>query len=387
MAKIKMTTPIVEMDGDEMTRILWKMIKDHLLEPFIELNTEYYDLGLEHRNETDDQVTVDSANATKKYKVAVKCATITPNAARMTEYDLKEMWKSPNGTIRAILDGTVFRTPIKVKGIEPCVKNWEMPITIARHAYGDVYKNSEMKVPGAGKAELVFTDKDGKEVRELIHEFDGEGIVTAADIQADPDIEILNPDLVIAHLNGGADSKLYMELTITKGRGYVSAEKNKNPDLPIGVIAIDSIYTPVERVNMTVQDTRVGQVTDFDKLTLDVYTNGTLVPDEAVSLAAKVLSEHLSLFIDLSENAKTAEIMVEKEDNEKEKVLEMSIDELELSVRSFNCLKRAGINTVEELCNRTSEDMMKVRNLGRKSLEEVLAKLKELGLQLNPSDE
>ena len=211
--------------------------------------------------------------------------------------------------------------------------------------------------------------------------------MTAADIQADPDIEILNPDLVIAHLNGGADSKLYMELTITKGRGYVSAEKNKNPDLPIGVIAIDSIYTPVERVNMTVQDTRVGQVTDFDKLTLDVYTNGTLVPDEAVSLAAKVLSEHLSLFIDLSENAKTAEVMVEKEDNEKEKVLEMSIDELELSVRSFNCLKRAGINTVEELCNRTSEDMMKVRNLGRKSLEEVLAKLKELGLQLNPSDE
>ena len=233
----------------------------------------------------------------------------------------------------------------------------------------------------------IRNTSESSEAKIAYIEFDGEGIVTAADIQADPDIEILNPDLVIAHLNGGADSKLYMELTITKGRGYVSAEKNKNPDLPIGVIAIDSIYTPVERVNMTVQDTRVGQVTDFDKLTLDVYTNGTLVPDEAVSLAAKVLSEHLSLFIDLSENAKTAEIMVEKEDNEKEKVLEMSIDELELSVRSFNCLKRAGINTVEELCNRTSEDMMKVRNLGRKSLEEVLAKLKELGLQLNPSDE
>ena len=185
----------------------------------------------------------------------------------------------------------------------------------------------------------IRNTSDSNEAKTAYIEFDGEGVVTAADIQADPDIEILNPELVIAHLNGGADSKLYMELTITKGRGYVSADKNKNPDLPIGVIAIDSIYTPVERVNMTVQDTRVGQV------------------------------------------------MVEKEDNEKEKVLEMSIDELELSVRSFNCLKRAGINTVEELCNRTPEDMMKVRNLGRKSLEEVLAKLKELGLQLNPSEE
>ena len=218
-------------------------------------------------------------------------------------------------------------------------------------------------------------------------EFEGEGVVTAADIQVDQDIEIMNPETVIATLNGGADSKLYMELTITKGRGYVSADKNKHQDLPIGVIAIDSIYTPVERVNVTVENTRVGQITDYDKLTLDVYTNGTLVPDEAVSLAAKVLSEHLSLFIDLSESAKTAEVMVEKEDDEKEKVLEMSIDELELSVRSYNCLKRAGINTVEELTNKTSEDMMKVRNLGRKSLEEVLAKLKELGLQLNPSDE
>ncbi len=218
-------------------------------------------------------------------------------------------------------------------------------------------------------------------------EYDGEGVVRASDIQADQDIEILNPDLVIATLSGGKDTKLYMELTITRGRGYISADKNKNEDLPIGVIAVDSIYTPVERVNVTVENTRVGQITDFDKLTLDVYTNGTLVPDEAVSLAAKVLSEHLSLFIDLSENAKTAEVMVEKEDDEKEKVLEMSIDELELSVRSYNCLKRAGINTVEELTNKTSEDMMKVRNLGRKSLEEVLAKLKELGLRLNPSDE
>ncbi len=218
-------------------------------------------------------------------------------------------------------------------------------------------------------------------------EFEGEGVVRASDIQCDSDIEIVNKDQVIATLSGGKESKLYMELTITKGRGYVSAEKNKTEDQAIGVISVDSIYTPVERVNMTVENTRVGQVTDFDKLTLDVYTNGTLAPDEAVSLAAKVLSEHLSLFIDLSENAKTAEVMVEKEDDEKEKVLEMSIDELELSVRSYNCLKRAGINTVEELTNKTPDDMMKVRNLGRKSLEEVLAKLKELGLELNSSEE
>ena len=177
MAKIKMTTPLVEMDGDEMTRILWKMIKDELLIPFIDLKTEYYDLGLAHRNETDDQVTIDSAEATKKYGVAVKCATITPNAARMTEYNLKEMWKSPNGTIRAALDGTVFRAPIQVKGIEPCVKNWEKPITLARHAYGDVYKNTEIKVPGPGKAELVFTDEDGNETRKTIMEFDGPGII------------------------------------------------------------------------------------------------------------------------------------------------------------------------------------------------------------------
>ena len=177
MEKIKMTTPLVEMDGDEMTRILWKMIKDELLLPFVDLNTEYYDLGLEHRNATNDQVTIDSAEATKKYGVAVKCATITPNAARMKEYTLKEMWKSPNGTIRAILDGTVFRAPIVVKGIEPCVKNWKKPITIARHAYGDVYKGSEMKIPGAGKAEIVFTGEDGTEIRELIHDFNGAGIV------------------------------------------------------------------------------------------------------------------------------------------------------------------------------------------------------------------
>ncbi len=236
------------------------------------------------------------------------------------------------------------------------------------------------------KSLAIKNSSDTNEPKTAYIEYEGEGVVRASDIQVDQDIEILNPDLVIATLSG-KDTKLYMELTITKGRGYVSSDKNKTEDLPIGVIAIDSIYTPVERVNVTVENTRVGQITDYDKLTLDVHTNGTLVPDEAVSLAAKVLSEHLSLFIDLSENAKTAEVMVEKEDDEKEKVLEMSIDELELSVRSYNCLKRAGINTVEELTNKTSEDMMKVRNLGRKSLEEVLAKLKELGLQLNPSDE
>ncbi len=177
MNRIKMTTPLVEMDGDEMTRIIWQMIKDELLLPFVELNTEYYDLGLPYRNETDDQVTVDSAEATKKYGVAVKCATITPNAARMPEYHLKEMWKSPNATIRAILDGTVFRAPILVKGIEPYVRNWTRPITIARHAYGDIYKASELKIPGAGKAELVYTAADGSETRELIHQFEGAGIL------------------------------------------------------------------------------------------------------------------------------------------------------------------------------------------------------------------
>lgn len=177
MEKIQMTTPLVEMDGDEMTRILWRYIKDELLLPYIDLKTEYYDLGLEYRNETDDAVTRASAEATKKYGVAVKCATITPNAARVQEYNLKEMWKSPNGTIRAILDGTVFRAPIVVKGIDPCVKNWKKPITIARHAYGDVYKNTEMKIPGAGKVELVYTAADGQETRALVHEFDGAGVV------------------------------------------------------------------------------------------------------------------------------------------------------------------------------------------------------------------
>ena len=232
----------------------------------------------------------------------------------------------------------------------------------------------------------IKNSSDTNEPKTAYIEFNGEGVVRASDIQVDQDIEIMNPDQVIATLSG-KDAKLYMELTITKGRGYVSSDKNKTGDLPIGVIAIDSIYTPVERVNITIENTRVGQVTDFDKLTLDVHTDGTLAPDEAVSLAAKVLSEHLSLFIDLSENAKTAEVMIEKEDDEKGKVLEMSIDELELSVRSFNCLKRAGINTVQELASKTSDDMMKVRNLGRKSLEEVLAKLDELGLSLRIDSE
>ena len=236
------------------------------------------------------------------------------------------------------------------------------------------------------KSLAIKNSSDTNEPKTAYIEYEGEGVVRASDIHVDQDIEIMNPDQVIATLSG-KDTKLYMELTITKGRGYVSSDKNKSEELPIGVIAIDSIYTPVERVNVTIENTRVGQITDYDKLTLDVNTNGTLAPDEAVSLAAKVLSEHLNLFIDLSENGSNAVVMVEKENDEKEKVLEMSIDELELSVRSYNCLKRAGINTVEELTNKTPDDMMKVRNLGRKSLEEVLAKLKELGLQLNSGEE
>lgn len=252
-------------------------------------------------------------------------------------------------------------------------------------------------VPGVKEdvTELILNIKDlaiknnsmTNEPKHAYIEFEGDGVVTAGDINVDSDIEIINPDLVIATCNGGPDCKLDMELTITKGRGYVGADKNKNEDSAIDVIAVDSIYTPVERVNLTVENTRVGQITDYDKLTLDVFTDGTLAPDEAVSLAAKVLSEHLNLFIDLSENAKTAEVMIEKEEDEKEKVLEMNIDELELTVRSYNCLKRAGINTVEELIGKTVDDMMKVRNLGRKSLEEVIAKLKELGLELSSGEE
>ena len=214
---------------------------------------------------------------------------------------------------------------------------------------------------------------------------DGEGPVTAGDIKADSDVEILNPDLHICTLNG--DARFYMEMVVNKSRGYVPAEKNKQPGQPIGIIPIDSIYTPVRKVNYTVENTRVGQVTDYDKLTLEVWTNGSLKPDEAISLGAKILSEHLNLFIDLSDHAKHTEIMVEKEETKKEKVLEMTIEELDLSVRSYNCLKRAGINTVEDLTNKTEEDMMKVRNLGRKSLEEVLQKLHALGLSLAQSEE
>ncbi len=216
---------------------------------------------------------------------------------------------------------------------------------------------------------------------------EGECEVTAKDIKADSDIEILNPDLHIATLSGGPSSKLYMEITISNGRGYVEADKNKKDDQPIGMLPVDSIFTPVTRVNFLVENTRVGQITDYDKLTLEVWTNGTIAPDDAVSYGAKLLNEHLALFIDLSDNAKNTEILVEKEEGKKEKVLEMSIEELDLSVRSYNCLKRAGINTVEDLACKTEDEMMKVRNLGKKSLEEVLNKLAELGLSLRPSDE
>ncbi len=233
---------------------------------------------------------------------------------------------------------------------------------------------------------VIKNNSDTFEPKQAYIDVVGERVVKAGDIKVDGDIEIVNPDLVIANLSG-PDAKLEMELTIVNGRGYVSLDKNKEADAPIDVIAIDSIFTPVERVNLTVQNTRVGQVTDYDKLTLDVYTNGALAPDEAVSLAANLLVEHLKLFVDLSENARLVDVMVESTTDEKEKVLEMNIDELELSVRSYNCLKRAGINTVQELINKTPEDMMKVRNLGRKSLEEVLAKLKELNLELNHGEE
>ena len=237
------------------------------------------------------------------------------------------------------------------------------------------------------KSLAIKNNSEFDEVKTAYVEASGEGVVTAADIQVDSDIEIMNPDQVIATLSGGPDCKLYIEMTIVNNRGYISSEKNKREDLPLNVIAIDSIFTPVERVNIKIENTRVGQITDYDKLTLDVYTNGTIEPSDAVSLAAKVLSDHLKSFINLSDKTSNIPVMAEKEENDKDKVLEMNIDELELSVRSYNCLKRAGINTVEELCNRTSEDMMKVRNLGRKSLEEVLAKLKELGLSLNLGDD
>ena len=237
------------------------------------------------------------------------------------------------------------------------------------------------------KSLAIKNNSETDEVKTAYIEASGEGVVRASDIQVDSDIEIMNPDQVIATLSGGPDCKLYIEMTIVNGRGYVSSDKNKREDLPINVIAIDSIFTPVERVNIKVENTRVGQITDYDKLTLDVFTDGTIEPSDAVSLAAKVLSDHLRSFIDLSDKSSRIQVIAAEEENSKDKVLEMNIDELELSVRSYNCLKRAGINTVEELCNRTSEDMMKVRNLGRKSLQEVLSKLKELGLSLNLGDE
>ena len=278
------------------------------------------------------------------------------------------------------LPGTAV-THVKIKGVLhefssiPGVK--EDVTEIVMNIKSLVIKNNSL---------AIKNNSSSVEPKEAHIDFVGEGVVKASDIQVDPDIEIINPDLVIANLSG-PDARLEMELTIGNGRGYVGSDKNKEADAPIDVIAIDSIYTPVERVNLTVQNTRVGQVTDYDKLTLDVFTNGAIAPDEAVSLAARVLVEHLNLFVDLSENAKSVDVMVESVTDEKEKVLEMNIDELELSVRSYNCLKRAGINTVEELINKTPEDMMKVRNLGRKSLDEVLAKLKELGLSLNDSEE
>ena len=237
------------------------------------------------------------------------------------------------------------------------------------------------------KSLAIKNTSESDEPKTAYIEFEGEGVVTAADIQVDQDIEIMNPDQVIATLSGGPDCKLYIEMTIVNGRGYISSDKNKREDLPINVIAIDSIFTPVERVNIKIENTRVGQITDYDKLTIEVYTNGTIEPIDAISLAAKVQSDHLKSFINLSDKTSSIQVIAEKPDNTEDKVKEMNIDELELSVRSYNCLKRAGINTVGELCNRTSEDMMKVRNLGRKSLEEVIAKLKELNLSFNLSED
>jgi len=237
------------------------------------------------------------------------------------------------------------------------------------------------------KGLALKSNTDSFETKKAYIDVTGPCVITAANIQVDADVDIVNPDMHIATLSDGPDSKFYMEMSITRGRGYVGAEKSKKSEAPIGLIPIDSVYTPVERVNFLVENTRVGQMTDYDKLTLDVYTNGTISPDQAVSFGAKILNEHLNLFINLSDNAKHTEIMVVKDDDKKEKVLELSIEELDLSVRSYNCLKRAGINTVDDLASKTEEDMMKVRNLGRKSLEEVLNRLSDFGLTLKPSDE
>jgi len=228
---------------------------------------------------------------------------------------------------------------------------------------------------------------DSNEPCKAFIEKNGSGIIKASDIKVDSNIEILNPEMHVAHLDGGDDCKLFAEITITKGRGYVGADKNKRDDQPIGLIPIDSIYTPVSRVNFLVENTRVGQITDYDRLVFEVWTDGTVKPEEAVSIGAKIMNEHLNLFVNLTDNAKNTEIMIEKDDGKKEKVLELSIEELDLSVRSYNCLKRAGINSVEDLANKTEEDMIKVRNLGRKSLEEVLNKMADLGLALKPSED
>ena len=237
------------------------------------------------------------------------------------------------------------------------------------------------------KGLALKNESDSNEPKMAHIEMVGEGAIKASDIKVDSDIIILNPDMHIAYLDGGEGCKFSAELTITKGRGYVGADKNKKNDQPVGLIPMDSIYTPVSRVNFLVENTRVGQITDYDRLVIEVWTNGTVTPDEAVSVGAKILNEHLNLFVNLTDNAKNTEILIEKEDSKKEKVLELSIEELDLSVRSYNCLKRANINSVEDLANKTEEDMIKVRNLGRKSLEEVLNKMAELGLALKPGDE
>ena len=276
----------------------------------------------------------------------------------------------------------VFRAGINSSDIEFLGIN-DPGMTPDYMAYMLRYDTMQGKFDG----DISWDNSETDEVKTAYIEASGECVVTAADIQVDSDIEIMNPDQVIATLSGGSDCRLYIEMTIINGRGYISSDKNKREDLPINVIAIDSIFTPVERVNIKIENTRVGQITDYDKLTVEVYTNGTIEPSDAVSLAAKVLSDHLKSFINLSDKTAGIQVIAESMDDSKDKVLEMNIDELELSVRSYNCLKRAGIDTVEELCNRTSEDMMKVRNLGRKSLEEVLTKLKELGLSLNLGDE
>ena len=271
-----------------------------------------------------------------------------------------------------------------------------LPGTAVSHIKIDGVVHEFSAIPGVKEdvTEIIMNIKslaikntgETDEVKTAYIDASGECVVTAADIQVDSDIEIMNPDQVIATLSGGPDCKLYIEMTIANGRGYVSSDKNKREDLPINVIAIDSIYTPVERVNIKIENTRVGQITDYDKLTIEVFTNGTIEPSDAVSLAAKVLSAHLKSFINLSDKTEGIPVMSTEDDDSKDKVLDMSIDELELSVRSYNCLKRAGIQTVQDLASKSEDDMIKVRNLGKKSLKEVKEKLIELGLGFKPID-